>query len=78
MTSTDRAPDYKDQTDEADIPPPALAGGTAPALEPNEARQGATHHNVRYVLGLGIFGIVVAFLVVYVAFFANGAPPSPT
>lgn len=77
MTSTDRAPDYKDKTDEAEVPPPALAGGMAPALEPNEARQGATHHNVRYVLGFGILGVLVAFVAVYVAFFAGGAPPSP-
>jgi hypothetical protein len=78
MTSTDRAPDYNDRTDEAPVPPPAMAGGMAPALEPNEARQGVTHHNVRYVLGVGIVGVVLAFLVVYLAFFAGGAPPSPT
>jgi hypothetical protein len=47
----------------------------APALEPNEARQGATHHNVRYVLGFGVLGVVVAFAVVYVAFFGGGTPP---
>jgi hypothetical protein len=77
MTSTDRAPDYDDKTDEAPTPPPARAGGMAPVLEPNEARQGATHHNVRYVLGLSIVGVVVAFVLVYFAFFGGGAPPSP-
>lgn len=75
MTSTDRAPDYRDKTDEAPSPPPAMAGGMAPALEPNEARQGATHHNVRYVLGFGVAGVIVAFVVVYFAFFGGGAPP---
>jgi hypothetical protein len=77
MAITDRAPDYKDKTDEAPVAPPATAGRMAPALEPNEARQGATHHNVRYVLALGLFGVVVAFVLVYAIFFAGGAPPSP-
>lgn len=77
MSSTDRAPDYKDKTDEAPSPPPAMAGGIAPALEPNEARGGATHHNVRYVLGFGVAGVVIAFAVVYLAFFGAGAPPTP-
>ncbi len=77
MTSTDRAPDYDDKTDEASVPPPARAAGMAPVLEPTEARQGATHHNVRYVLGFGLAGVVVAFLVVYLGFFGAGAPPSP-
>ena len=31
------------------------------------ARQGVTSHNVRYVLGFGLVGIVVAFMVVYFA-----------
>ena len=77
MSSTDRAPDYHDTADEAPTPPPALAGGVAPALEPNEARQGATHHNVRYVLGFGVAGVVIAFAIVYFAFFGSGAPPTP-
>jgi hypothetical protein len=78
MSNIERAPDYDDKTDEAPVAPPAMAGGVAPALEPNEARQAVTNHNVRYVLGFGVAGIVVAFAVVYFAFFAGGAPPSPT
>jgi hypothetical protein len=31
----------------------------------NEAREGVTGHNVRYVLGVGLAGIVIAFAVVY-------------
>lgn len=31
-------------------------------LTSNEARQGETGHNVRYVLGFGLFGIISAFL----------------
>jgi hypothetical protein len=77
MTSTDRAPDYDDSTDQAPAPPPAMAGGVAPALKPNEARQGVTQHNVRYVLGFGLLGVVVAFLLVYFAFFGSGATPPP-
>ncbi len=74
--ATDRAPDYNDKTDEAPVPPrPGI--GRAPVLEPNEARQAATHHNVRYVLGFGVAGIVIIFVLVYVAFFGSGGPPSP-
>jgi hypothetical protein len=77
MTSTDRAPDYDDKTDEAPVPPPARAGRVAPVLEPTEARQGVTNHNVRYVLAFGVLGVVVAFALVYLGFFGGGAPPSP-
>jgi hypothetical protein len=31
----------------------------------NEAREGVTGHNVRYVLGFGVAGVVIAFAVVY-------------
>jgi hypothetical protein len=33
-------------------------------LNTDEARQGVTGHNVRYVLAWGIFGVVAAFAVV--------------
>jgi hypothetical protein len=39
-------------------------------LSTQQARQGVTGHNVRYVLVWGLAGIVVAFVVVYLAFFA--------
>lgn len=35
-----------------------------------QARQGVTGHNVRYVLGIGLIGIIVAFAVVYGIYFA--------
>jgi hypothetical protein len=35
-----------------------------------EAREGVTGHNVRYVLGFGLIGIIVAFAVVYAIYFA--------
>ena len=33
------------------------------------ARQGVTRHNVRYVLGLGLAGVITVFAIVYLAFF---------
>jgi hypothetical protein len=33
----------------------------------NKARQGVTGHNVRYVLLFGIVGVVLGFILVYVA-----------
>jgi hypothetical protein len=35
-----------------------------------EAREGVTGHNVRYVLGFGLVGIVIAFAVLYILYFA--------
>jgi hypothetical protein len=43
----------------------------APVETANEARQGVTGHNVRGVLFFGLAGIVVAFVIVYLAFFAH-------
>lgn len=36
----------------------------APLKSTTAARQGVTGHNVRYVLGFGLVGVVVAFLIV--------------
>jgi hypothetical protein len=35
-----------------------------------EAREGVTGHNVRYVLGFGLVGVVIAFAVLYILYFA--------
>jgi hypothetical protein len=35
-----------------------------------EARQGVTGHNVRYVLGIGLAAVIVAFAVLYAFYFA--------
>ena len=35
-----------------------------------QARQGVTGHNVRYVLGIGIAAVIVAFAVLYATYFA--------
>jgi hypothetical protein len=38
---------------------------SAPTMVPtDEARQGVTGHNVRYVLGFGIVGTVICFVLV--------------
>ena len=37
----------------------------APELSKTEARQGVTGHNVRYVLMLGLLGVVLGFVVAY-------------
>jgi hypothetical protein len=35
-----------------------------------QARQGATGHNVRYVLGFSIVGVVIVFAIIWLAYFA--------
>jgi len=35
-----------------------------------QARQGVTGHNVRYVLGIGLAAVIVAFAALYVIYFA--------
>ena len=78
-----RAPDYDDKQDVADVPPPKdPAGRIAPVLDPNEARQGATHHNVRFVLAISLAVVVVAMAIAYFAFFPaaeplQALPPAP-
>jgi hypothetical protein len=39
-------------------------------LTGGRARQGVTGHNVRYVLGFGLAGAILALAVVYIAYFA--------
>jgi len=34
-----------------------------------QARQGVTGHNVRYVLAVGICGVMAAFVIIYFLFF---------
>ncbi|HLH48398.1 MAG TPA: hypothetical protein VKV96_03565 [Roseiarcus sp.] len=35
-----------------------------PVLKPNEARQGVTGHNVRYVVVIGVVLVIIAFIAV--------------
>jgi hypothetical protein len=41
-----------------------------PVLSAQQARQGATGHKVRYVLGFGVAGVVIVFGIIYLAYFA--------
>jgi hypothetical protein len=59
MSPDTQAPEYK----EADRRSPQQT-----AVPAARARQGVTGHNVRYVLGFGLAAVVVAFVVVYVAY----------
>jgi hypothetical protein len=48
------------------LEPGSRAEQARPVVETEvEARQGVTGHNVRYVLGWGLAGIVLAFVVIY-------------
>lgn len=46
-----------------------VSAGAAPVKSTTEARQGVTGHNVRYVLGVGVLAIIIAFAVVYGYYF---------
>ncbi|MGB6537441.1 MAG: hypothetical protein WBF58_15935 [Xanthobacteraceae bacterium] len=41
-----------------------------PVLPAQQARQGATGHNARYVLSFGLAGIVIVFLAIWLIYFA--------
>ena len=63
----DTAPEYPRR--------PAAEGDRASPARPvvastTEARQGVTGHNVRYVLLFGTGGVVLAFALIYAAFWA--------
>jgi hypothetical protein len=58
--SDTRAPEYKEADREA---------GGRPVVPTPRARQAVTEHNVRYVLGFGIAGVVIAFTIVYLLYF---------
>lgn len=63
MNPDKRAPEYK----EADRKAPTTAQSQA-VVPTARARQGVTGHNVRYVLVFGIAAVIVAFVVVYLAY----------
>ncbi|MEA2976842.1 MAG: hypothetical protein QOF19_2362 [Alphaproteobacteria bacterium] len=42
-----------------------------PSLSKDRARQGSTGHNVRYVLGFGLAGVIILFAVVYLFYFGH-------
>ena len=59
-------PDMKNRTDNRF---PGEEPGAV--LTEDEARQGETGHNVRYVLGFGTAGVVILFLVLLSIYMAN-------
>lgn len=42
----------------------------SPVVPAQDAREAATGQNVRYVLGFGLAAIVIAFIAVYLVYFA--------
>jgi hypothetical protein len=64
MSPDTRAPEYKEVDQNVD-----LTATQHPTLPARRARQGVTGHNVRYVLGFGLAGVIVAFIIVFVIFF---------
>jgi hypothetical protein len=61
-----RSPDYDDKRDESGLVRGPTPG--APTLEPNEARQGVPHQNVRLVLAVSTAAVIVAFILIYLAY----------
>ena len=41
----------------------------APVVTKTQARQGVVVPGMRYVLGFGILGVVIAFTLIYIAYF---------
>jgi hypothetical protein len=64
MSPDTRAPEYKEVDRQID-----RTAAQQPTLPARRARQGVTGHNVRYVLGFGLVGIIVAFIIVYLIYF---------
>jgi len=52
-----------------DTPTHATSDEPHTVLSTDEARQGETGHHVRYVLGLGLVGVVVLFVAIYAFYF---------
>jgi hypothetical protein len=49
---------------------PRLQGDVRTVVRTQQARQGVTGHNVRYVLGIGLTAVIFAFVVLYAIYFA--------
>ena len=49
---------------------PRLQSEVRTVVPTQQARQGVTGHNVRYVLGIGLAAAIVAFVVLYTVYFA--------
>jgi len=49
---------------------PHLQSEQRTVVPTQQARQGVTGHNVRYVLSIGVAAVIVAFVVLYALYFA--------
>lgn len=67
------APPQPDGPRAADDPRPP-AHDAAPVVAPTAVRQGRADNRVRYILGIGIALVAIAFIVVY---FVTPTPPTP-
>jgi hypothetical protein len=56
----------------ADDPRPP-AHDAAPVMTPTDARQGRPAHVARYVLGIGLVVVVIAFVAIYFGYTPPGA-----
>ena len=75
--STVRSPEYDDKRDETPLTKAELARPASAVLEPNEARGGSTHHNMRYVLAISTITLVVIFAALWL-FWAAKTPETTT
>lgn len=66
MTPETRAPEYEDE------PAPIGRHRESPVLNETEARQGVPTGHMRYVLGISLALVIVAFTVIYLAYFRMG------
>ncbi len=76
--SDTRSADYNEKRDEAATPPPLdPSGRITPVLQPNEARGGVTHHNVRMILAISLAGVIILMIAAYFLFFPTPEPLPP-
>jgi hypothetical protein len=62
MAANPQAPEYKEGVDQR----PEVSN--RPIVPATQARAGVTGHNVRYVLAAGLAAVIVAFVIVYLAY----------
>jgi hypothetical protein len=62
MAADQQAPEYKEGVDRP------TEASNRPIVPATQARAGVTGHNVRYVLAAGLAAVIVAFVIVYLAY----------
>ncbi|MFM9843818.1 MAG: hypothetical protein ACKVOI_12685 [Dongiaceae bacterium] len=66
MTPDTRAPEYEDE------PAPPRRNPESPMLNETEARQALPLGHMRYVLGVSLALVIIAFAVIYLTYFRMG------